>query len=306
LTAALEPLVKEQRRARQFKSETSVVVCIGNPPYDRQERGDDDIMHERKGGWVRKAEQGRSLMDDFTEPLSEAGLGGHAKNLFNDYVYFWRWAMWKVFERHPLDLEVTGGIVNYISASSFIHGPAFAYFRKRLRELCDDIYVIDLGGQRRGSRRTANVFQQIKTPVAITIAVREPGDAQPRGGHVHYVDWSAGTRGEKLAQLAAVTSLAQIPFRDGPTGDTAPFRPTTAGPYHEWPLLTDLLPWQHSGVQVKRNWPIAPVNDVLKARWQAFVSAPTASRAALLASTDDRDLTSQRSRCSAARGRGCL
>ena len=293
LTAALEPLVAEQRRARRFKSETHVVVCIGNPPYDREQRGDGESQHERKGGWVRKAEQGPSLMDDFTEPLSAAGLGGHAKNLFNDYVYFWRWAMWKVFERDQARLELTGGIVSYISASSFIHGPGFAYFRKRLRDFCDDIYVIDLGGQRRGSRRTANVFQQIKTPVAITVAVRDPGTEQPRAGRVHYVDWSDGARGEKLARLAGVKTVGGIPFERGPTGATEPFHPEIEGAYAHWPLLTDLLPWQHSGIQVKRNWPVSPTKEPLRARWKALVTAPPENRAELFVATRDRGLDSE-------------
>ena len=28
------------------------------------------------------------------------GLGIHFKNAYNLYAYFWRWAMWKVFEHH--------------------------------------------------------------------------------------------------------------------------------------------------------------------------------------------------------------
>ena len=38
-------------------------------------------------------------------------------------------------------------------------------------------------------------------------------------------------------------------------------------------MITDIFPWQHSGVEVKRSWPIGPEVDVLKARWAALVNA---------------------------------
>jgi hypothetical protein len=37
-------------------------------------------------------------------------------------------------------------------------------------------------------------------------------------------------------------------------------------------LLTDLVPWQHSGVQFKRTWPIAQDKDTLITRWKHLVS----------------------------------
>jgi hypothetical protein len=46
----------EHQRAQNVKANTRVVVCMGNPPYDRQviseEEADDTA---RKGGWVRVA-----------------------------------------------------------------------------------------------------------------------------------------------------------------------------------------------------------------------------------------------------------
>ena len=62
-----------------------------------------------------------------------------------------------------------------------------------------------------------------------------------------------GTREEKLKTLDAVADFASIQWEDCPDDWQAPFRPAGAGAYFEWPLLTDLLPWQHSGVQVEAN-----------------------------------------------------
>ena len=67
------------------------MVCVGNPPYERQiitpER-----QRARKGGWIRFGEH--ALLKDFL-----GGDGLHLKSLYNDYVYFWRWAVWLTFER---------------------------------------------------------------------------------------------------------------------------------------------------------------------------------------------------------------
>src|SRR5215217_1180323 len=109
-------LGEEHKRALKVKRDTPVLVCIGNPPYDRQQIDPDDEDTARKGGWVRFGEGGDgpdgtpggnlsnrtakdAILEDFLRPARESGSGGHLKNLYNDYVYFWRWALWKVFER---------------------------------------------------------------------------------------------------------------------------------------------------------------------------------------------------------------
>ena len=77
----------------------------------------------RKGGWVRHGDEGSDespILDDFLEPVRDAGGGVHLKNLYNDYVYFWRWALWKVF-----DSTKDAGIVTFITASSYLRGPGF-------------------------------------------------------------------------------------------------------------------------------------------------------------------------------------
>jgi len=294
LIGTLRPLVQEQQRARQFKSQTPVVVCIGNPPYDREAH---DEAHDgpRKGGWVRYGDPGQvenvhAILDDWLAPLSAEGLGVHAKNLYNDYIYFWRWAIWKVFEHHPAAVAERGGIVTFISASSFLRGIAFSYMRRHMRELCDDIYVIDLGGEGRGTRRSQNVFD-IQTPVAITICVRDPG-TDPRAGRVHFIDWAAGTREEKFERLERLQSVADVAWRRGPSAATDPFVPAPEGRWAEWPQLVDLFPWRHSGVQLKRTWPIAPNEETLRRRWRRL-AASGAERASLFHETRDRTIRSQ-------------
>src|SRR5262249_20701220 len=71
-----------------------IVVCMGNPPYRR--------------GIARRS------VREFTPP----GAGVHAKNLHNEYVHFWRWAIERVFAS-----RVGPGIVSFVSAASYLHGP---------------------------------------------------------------------------------------------------------------------------------------------------------------------------------------
>jgi hypothetical protein len=60
------------------------------------------------------------------------------------------------------------------------------------------------------------------------------------------------------------------------------------GNYESWPLLTDLLPWQHSGSQFKRTWPIGETREVLVERWAALVRADPEARGSLFRETRDR------------------
>ena len=197
-----------------------------------------------------------------------AGHGVDVKNLYNLYVYFWRWALWKVFEHSSTNGP---GVVSYISASSYLDGDAFVGMREHMRRVCDEIWIIDLGGEGRGTRKSENVFA-IQTPVAIAIAVCYRKNNWNKPAKVHFARIE-GTRKEKLAKLDTITDFADLTWQRCPEDWHEHFRPSGAGNYFDWPLLIDLMPWQHSGMHVKRTWPIAPDIDTLKRRWQALLTA---------------------------------
>ncbi|MEP6897588.1 MAG: N-6 DNA methylase [Rhodanobacter sp.] len=277
------PIGLEHRRAKRVKETVPILVCIGNPPYDRHAAATAD-NRAMTGGWVRwgESKNGKdAILADFIEPVKAAGHGGDLKNLYNLYVYFWRWALWKTFEH---DLANGPGIVSYITASSFIDGDAFLGMRRRMRELCDDIWIIDLGGEGRGTRKDDNVFA-IQTPVAITVAARYGASDRKTPANVHYTRIE-GSRATKLHALETLHSLDGLTFEDCPDGWDAAFRPAGAGNYFNWPLLTDLMPWQHSGVQGKRTWPIGTTAGVLADRWHAMLNR--GDRAAAFKESTDR------------------
>lgn len=289
LTRLLDPLVEEQRRAIEVKSRTQVLVCLGNPPYERGRRIDD--RGGASGGWVVHGEGPRSrpLFEDFLEPARQAGHGGHLKNLYNEYVYFWRWALWKVFERGDEGaFSDEPGVVSFITASSYLGGPGFAGMREHLRRACDELWILDLGGEGRGARREQNVFA-IQTPVAIAVAVRSGPASPDTPAAVRYARLS-GDRAAKLARLASITATDDLEWQECPDGWGDAFLPRASEDWSALPAVTELFPWQHSGAQIKRTWPIAPEPDVLTRRWATLLGTP--DRATALRETRDRTTAS--------------
>lgn len=285
LSLYLRPIAQQHARALNVKATVPVIVCLGNPPYDRTEAADEDNK-ARTGGWVRWGEDGRgtgAIFKDFLDPAIASHHGVHVKNLYNLYVYFWRWALWKVLEH----ASASGpGVVSYISASSYLDGDAFCGMREHMRRLCDEVWILDLGGEGRGPRKSENVFA-IQTPVAIAVAARCDKPNKDTPAKVRYARIE-GTREEKLRALDAISAFASIHWEDCPNDWLAPFQPAGAGKYFDWPLLTDLFPWQHSGAQFKRTWPISTDRDTLKARWRALLGAR--DKAAAFKETRDRKI----------------
>ena len=280
----LRPIAEQRTRALEVKSAVPVLVCLGNPPYDRHEAARAD-NGDRTGSWVRYGDgngEGEPILKDFLAPVIAAGHAVRAKNLYNLYVYFWRWALWKVFEHEKADGP---GIVSFITASSYLHGDAFLGMREHMRRVCDEVWILDLGGEGRSARGSDNVFA-IRTPVAIAVAMRT-GARRDTPARVRYARIE-GTREEKLQRLDAIDGFDAVEWAECPEEWGAPFRPAGRGAYFGWPLLADLMPWRHSGVQFKRTWPIAPDEDTLERRWRALLRS--GDRAQAFRETRDRTI----------------
>ena len=281
-------LTEERKRADGVKKDVRVLVCLGNPPYDREELDSNEAIGKRKGGWVRygdKEQEGivpaNPILEDFLAPAREVGAGVHLKNLYNDYVYFWRWALWKV-----LDSTGEAGIVTFITASSYLRGPGFVGMRQKMREVFDELWIIDLEGDNLGARKTENVFA-IRTPVAIAIGVRN-GPPQPGTPAKVWKTRLTGSEQEKLAALDSVASLGDLGWRECSREWSAPFYPAGTGTFSDWPAVTDVFPWQHSGTQLKRTWPIGETEDLLVKRWRSLLEMSTKEMSDAFRETGDR------------------
>ena len=275
LFGGLDQLARQRREALDLKRRRGVLVCLGNPPYDRHESTEKKLDRGATGDWVRHGREdeadARPVFEDWVEAAKAAGHGGDVKNLYNLYAYFWRWAVWKVFQFDPaVGGDSRGsdapGVVCFITASSFLEGTAFVGLRESLRRECDAVWVLDLGGDGLGTRKEENVFA-IRTPVCVTLAARFDAPRRDTPADVRYRRVREPDTAAKLAAVDAVNDLDGPEWRPCPEDWHAPFKPAGVGPYFDWPLLTDVFPWQQSGVEAKRSWPIAVSQNVLVMRW---------------------------------------
>ena len=93
IPTSLAGLAESRKAANAVKRRETITVVIGNPPYKERAKG--------RGGWVEdRGANLRAPLEDW-QPPPEWGVGAHAKHLRNLYVYFWRWAAWKVFGGDP-------------------------------------------------------------------------------------------------------------------------------------------------------------------------------------------------------------
>ena len=292
LSLTYKALTEEHEAARDIKNNGDVLVCLGNPPYDRNQSGDQK-ENIQKGGWVRNGDQidgaakqeeqgNRPIFDDFLEPAKKSGKGLYLQVIYNDYVYFWRWALWRLFEQ-----QKCGGIVSYITASSFISGPGFVGMREIMRKTFDEIWIIDLGGDNLGTRKTPNVFN-IQTPVAIAIGVSKGASNLDTPATVKYTSILAANRNEKLAKLEGLKDIKGIDWQECPNDWQSPFFPQGVGDFFSWPKLTHLFPYHTAGAVFYRTWPIGSTSEVLERRWNKLISAENSEKLFLFKESRDR------------------
>lgn len=260
----LAPIAKSRKEANKIKREESITVVIGNPPYKEKAKG--------LGGWI----EGQSKREESVAPLAawmpprEWGVGAHSKHLRNLYVYFWRWATWKVYDRHD---TANTGIVCFITVAGFLSGPGFQKMRDYLRRSCDDIWVIDCSPEGHQPEVNTRIFQSVQQPICIVLASRSANSTNGEAAHVRFQSLPVGHRTEKFAALGKLT-LAGDAWTDCPVDWRAPFLPASTGAWATFPNLDDLFVYDGSGVMPGRTWVIAPDVESLRRRWKALVDAP--------------------------------
>ncbi|MFQ6147409.1 type ISP restriction/modification enzyme [Streptomyces seoulensis] len=287
-----DPYVKEEQlpstyaslslsraRANHVKANVPVTVVICNPPYDDKA--------ENRGGWIEKRVrgQGRPPLDDFRHQ----GNGRHEHALKNMYIYFWRWATWKVFDAHPDDRH---GVVCFITPSAFATGPAGRGMRDYLRRICDEGWIIHLSPEGQRSDAATRVFPHVAQPLAICVFVRRADHDAERPARVHYRALH-GRRMEKFAQLQAVR-LDDEGWRDTHAQGVRPFTPATLSGWDDYPSLDDLFPWGSPGCKTNRSWVTSPSRQVLMDRWARLAGEQDPDvKAVLFKETRDRRLDSR-------------
>jgi hypothetical protein len=209
-------------------------------------------------------------------------VGAHTKHLKNLYVYFWRWATWKVFGTG--NHAATGnpdrdeeGIVCFITVAGFLNGPGFQKMRDDLRRTCSDLWVIDCSPEGHQPEVPTRIFQGVQQPVCIVLAAKPLGKDWNVPAKVRFRSLPKGRREEKFAALEKLT-LDAPGWEDCPSDWRAPFFPAASGDWATFPPLKSFFGYDGSGVMPGRTWIIAPDNQSLEARWSRLTSEKDAEQ----------------------------
>ncbi|HEX3129728.1 MAG TPA: type ISP restriction/modification enzyme [Thermoanaerobaculia bacterium] len=178
-------LAREVNLAAEVKEDRRISVVIGNPPYSGRSENRTDAAN------LLLRESGYYQVDG--EPLREK----NAKWLQDDYVKFLRFAQRRIDESGE-------GVVGLVLNHSYLDNPTFRGLRRSLMNSFEEIYLLDLHGNRR-RRETApdggvddNVFEEVGRGISILLLVKKPGLARKVA---RYDLW--GNRLKKLRWLAA-------------------------------------------------------------------------------------------------------
>jgi hypothetical protein len=222
------------------------------------------------------------LLADFT-PAASKHLGAHTKILRNRYVFFWRWAMDRVFGTP----QTNPGVVAFITSSAWLQGPVFESMRSYIRS-GNHVWVIDLGGDLKNNvPGDENVFSQITTATTICVVSKAPHLGQ---GKLHYKSLS-GSRQSKFDWLNGDAFFD----KEWTVLDIAPGEPITEEKSSEWQefiALGDVMPFQANGIHQQRTWVNDASKKILKERWEKLANARVAARGELMKETRSRKIDS--------------
>ncbi|MEU5344506.1 MULTISPECIES: type ISP restriction/modification enzyme [unclassified Streptomyces] len=259
--AGADVLRRETEAANHIKREEQVTVVIGNPP-DREDA-------QGEGGWIESGSAGHGppLLDRFR---LRGANGIYEKKLKNLYVYFWRWAAYKVFEQHhPTHHQ---GVVCFVTTAGFLRGPGFKGMREYLRTTCSEGWIIDLTPEGKQPSARTRFFPGVQQELAIALFVRKH-DSDPQAPAPVYYAAVTGSREEKQAQLARL-HIGGEGWRPSHTESHAPFTPAPLTKWAGFPALGDILPWSRQGIQTKRTWVYAVDEESLHLRWNRLIHEP--------------------------------
>lgn len=228
-------LSDEADAASLVKSETPIMVAIGNPPYNNSSMN--------QNPWIL------NKIAAYKEGLNEKKL-----NLDDDYVKFIRLAQEYIDSNEE-------GIIGYITNHNYIDAVTFRQMRKTLLMSFDDIYILNLHGNYK-KRETCpdgssdeNVFD-IQQGTSIVLFVKKTGTKRNKIlGNIHYAELY-GSREHKYDFLNEHSwrniSWVDVPIEE-PYYFFVPQNTEAKGEYNKGVRLNTLMPIYVSGVQTKRD-----------------------------------------------------
>lgn len=170
---------KENTEGVLKQKSAPIRVIMGNPPYSAKQKSANDNAQNLSYPALDKR---------IAETYAAKTESQNKNSLYDSYIKAFRWASDRIAQEQ-------GGVVGFITNSSWIDGNSQDGFRACLEREFSDIYVFNLRGAIRGKNGEAakkegqNVFD-IMTGVAITFLVKNPAKMTEGGGiaTIHYHD----------------------------------------------------------------------------------------------------------------------
>lgn len=188
---------RQNSEAVEAQRRTPIRVIIGNPPYSIGQKSANDNAQN----------QSYPVLDQRIADTYVAGsTAGLSKGIYDSYIKAYRWATDRL---SPED----GGVIAFISNGTWIDGNSHDGFRASLEKEFDKIYVYNLRGNARTSgelrkREGDGIFGMgSRTPIAITLLVRNPEDRRSDKCQIYYHDIGDYlSREEKLRKITQAQS----------------------------------------------------------------------------------------------------
>jgi predicted helicase len=230
-------LSDEANAAAEIKREKPILAVFGNPPYSGHSAN--------KGEWIRKLVYEYRLMDG--KDIGEKQI----KWLQDDYVKFIRFAQWRI--------ERTGrGIIGFVTNHAYLDNPTFRAMRKNLIDHFNEIYILNLHGNKNrrtitpNGQRDENVFD-IRQGVAIGLFVKNREQESPAS--VYYAElW--GNRETKYDYLnsnsVSTTNWVKLDLTS-PDFYFVPTDRTLDSEYNQGYSLTEIFPINNVGFVTARD-----------------------------------------------------
>lgn len=228
-------LSDEADEASRIKTDTPVMICLGNPPYS--------ISSSNSGKWII------DLISDYKKNLNERNI----QPLSDDYIKFIRLGQHYVSKNGE-------GILAYISNNGFLDGIIHRQMRKSLLEEFDEIYILNLHGNSRRKELAPdgepdeNVFD-IMQGVSINLFVKTGKKEKGKLATLKYYDLF-GKRESKYEYLDRGDFLS-VPWAELTPGTPyyffVPKDFSTQESYDKGIKLDELMPLNLSGVQSGRD-----------------------------------------------------
>jgi len=198
----VDELLEENSARRKRQQELDIRVIIGNPPYSSGQESAND----------NNANVQYPKLDERIRSTYAAKSSATNKNaLYDSYIRAIRWSSDRIKDR---------GVIGFVTNGGFIEANTADGLRKCLVEEFSNLYVFHLRGNARtsGERRRKekdNVFGQgTRTPIAVSILVKNPQSAEH--GKIYFHDIGDYlTREQKLETVSELGSIAGISQQAG-------------------------------------------------------------------------------------------